>query len=55
MVNQEVINSGEICTMSGIWRSKNDAHTAIRILEGEVMPQFRDMDISWEMIQHLPK
>ena len=47
--------TGDKCPVSGIWRSESFGKTAIALKQGEIMPTYRNRDVSWTMIQHLPK
>lgn len=55
MIGTRII-TGEKCPTSGIWRSEGtNGKTAVVKKQGEVMPMHRNQDVSWKMIQHLPK
>lgn len=47
--------TGEKCPVSGIWRSESFGKTAVVLKQGEIMPTYRNRDVSWTMIQHLPR
>ena len=47
--------TGERCPVSGIWRSEGHVKTAVVRKQGEIMPSHRNNEVSWRMIQHLPK
>lgn len=55
MIGQRIL-TGDKCPTSGIWRSEGKGgKTAIVKRQDELMPSHRNSDVSWRMIQHLPK
>ncbi|WP_159426715.1 hypothetical protein [Clostridium mediterraneense] len=47
--------SGMLCSVNGMWKVQGTPSTTVRAKEGDVMPRFRGKDVSWRMIQHLPR
>ena len=54
MIGKNIL-TGDTCPVSGIWRTEEHGKTAVALKQGEVMPTYRNRDVSWTMIQHLPK
>lgn len=44
--------TGERCPESGVWKVLGTTSTTAPIAEGNIMPPYANMAVTWQLIQH---